>query len=416
MPGLFGQQPTQNRGLLSGLGGALGGFFRGEPASGISRAQVLGGVMQDLGTGAGSRGTDLALMRQQGAQQTRSAEQARAEAEQRRQTALQRGYTPEIADLYAQSPEQFFSALGSNLEPQNVNAGDTLVRNDVFGGNFRAPLNPIELGEGANLVDPNNGFGTVAQGQPKTTDELREYAFAKAQGYAGTFPQYQQEIRRAGASQTNVSFGQDDFQNKLAGAEADQYVAMLQGGQAASRNLVRLQQAENLLANVETGGGAAIRQQLGEFGISSDGLSDIQAAQALINSMVPDQRPPGTGPMSDADLALYKQSLPRIINQPGGNAIIIETAKAINQYDLQLAQIAQAAASGQMTRDQARQAVASVQNPIDGFRAALGQGGGGGGGSDGGGQPRRITSDADFDALPSGAEFIDPDGVRRRKP
>lgn len=37
-------------------------------------------------------------------------------------------------------------------------------------------------------------------------------------------------------------------------------------------------------------------------------------------------------------------------------------------------------------------------------------------GSAGGGGPVRIGSDSDYDALPSGAEFVGPDGKRRRKP
>lgn len=36
--------------------------------------------------------------------------------------------------------------------------------------------------------------------------------------------------------------------------------------------------------------------------------------------------------------------------------------------------------------------------------------------TDAAGGPKRIQSDADFNALPSGAEFIDPEGNRRRKP
>ena len=36
--------------------------------------------------------------------------------------------------------------------------------------------------------------------------------------------------------------------------------------------------------------------------------------------------------------------------------------------------------------------------------------------TDAAGGPKRIASDADFNALPSGAEFIDPEGNRRRKP
>ena len=41
------------------------------------------------------------------------------------------------------------------------------------------------------------------------------------------------------------------------------------------------------------------------------------------------------------------------------------------------------------------------------FTEALGKGGAG---------PTRITSDAEYNALPSGTEFIAPDGTRRKKP
>lgn len=37
-------------------------------------------------------------------------------------------------------------------------------------------------------------------------------------------------------------------------------------------------------------------------------------------------------------------------------------------------------------------------------------------GGSSGGQPSRISSDAEYDALPSGAEYVGPDGIRRRKP
>jgi hypothetical protein len=39
-----------------------------------------------------------------------------------------------------------------------------------------------------------------------------------------------------------------------------------------------------------------------------------------------------------------------------------------------------------------------------------------GAGGNAGSGPKRIQNDADFDALPSGAEFIGPVGKRRRKP
>lgn len=42
--------------------------------------------------------------------------------------------------------------------------------------------------------------------------------------------------------------------------------------------------------------------------------------------------------------------------------------------------------------------------------------GGGSSPAPAGGQPRRITGDADYNSLPSGAQFVGPDGVLRRKP
>ena len=61
----------------------------------------------------------------------------------------------------------------------------------------------------------------------------------------------------------------------------------------------------------------------------------------------------------------------RLINTPEGNNLIVETMRQINQYDLALSNIAQRAAAGELDRSQARQAVNSLQNPIDLVRAEL---------------------------------------------
>ena len=90
--------------------------------------------------------------------------------------------------------------------------------------------------------------------------------------------------------------------------------------------------------------------------------------------------------MSDADLELFKQSLPRIINQPGGNQLIINTMRAIAQYDAEGAAIVQALRSGEFgTGPQARarafemlqnrvNPLASFSAPAQGESGALGQG------------------------------------------
>jgi hypothetical protein len=134
---------------------------------------------------------------------------------------------------------------------------------------------------------------------------------------------------------------------------------------AAQRNIPRIDRLESLLAGVGTGAQANFKQIAANYGLAlGDDVNNIQAAAALINSLVPEQRAPGSGPMSDADLELFKQSLPRIINQPGGNKKIIETMRAIAQYDAEGAAIVQALRSEKIGRAQAFEMLHSRVNPL----------------------------------------------------
>lgn len=174
----------------------------------------------------------------------------------------------------------------------------------------------------------------------------------------------------------------NDFFTGLGNAEGEIFSGFLTGGAQAARNLGQVNQLETLLQNSPTGLEGAATQLAGEAGIDLGGASGVQAAQALINQMVPAQRQPGSGPMSDADLNLFKQSLPRIINQPGGNELIIDTLKQINAYDMELARITQdGLARAEQSNDPAqraqikaemRQQINSLQNPILPFRQRVG--------------------------------------------
>jgi hypothetical protein len=76
--------------------------------------------------------------------------------------------------------------------------------------NFKSarPKDPIKMGEGDTLVDPNT-YKPIYQGAPKVTDDIREYNFyvdqAKQAGQEPLpFNDFMMEMKRAGASQTNI--------------------------------------------------------------------------------------------------------------------------------------------------------------------------------------------------------------------
>lgn len=171
------------------------------------------------------------------------------------------------------------------------------------------------------------------------------------------------------APSVNIDMGGGKFEEAFAKSDAAAIEAAQAAGTVAQRNLARLGQLENLLQTAPTGGVGALKLAAGQFGINTEGLNEIQAAQALISSLVPEQRPPGSGTMSDADLALFKQSLPSIINQPGGNALILQTLKGVAQYDLEGLNITQQLRDGTIDRPTAFKMLMERRNPLEGFTA-----------------------------------------------
>lgn len=229
------------------------------------------------------------------------------------------------------------------------------------------------LGGGSTSQAIGRGFGNAFQARqkaaPATTDDLTEFAFAKSQGYQGSFPDWMTMNKKAGATSVTVNTGEGEkFYEELDKGGAQMFNELLTNGVMAENKLVRLEALEGTLASVPQGAQGAFQQMAGEFGINSEGLDDIQAAQAIINQMVPQQRPPGSGPMSDRDVELFKASLPRIINQPGGNQIIIDTLKGIAEYEAAQGQIAAAVANREITPAEGRAQLARLPNPLVNFR------------------------------------------------
>jgi hypothetical protein len=103
--------------------------------------------------------------------------------------------TPGLLDKY--SPQE--RALISSMPEE-------LALKFIMEQEFAPAPQPIEVG--GVLLDPVTYqpiYDSRQPDTPKPTDDMREYDLAKAQGYQGTFTDYQLDMKRAGA--TNVSVG-----------------------------------------------------------------------------------------------------------------------------------------------------------------------------------------------------------------
>jgi hypothetical protein len=261
---------------------------------------------------------------------------------------------------------------GDAIRKQGAQRAGELSKNRTVGMLRQQGQNKIaDMLEQGLISGSDAGKYLLAVPKDDSTAVKKNYDYDVASGaFTGSLLDYQLAMKKAGA--TNVSVGDEGseaFEKKFGQLDAQALADVGIAGATASRSLAQIDRLEGLLANVQTGMTANLKQIAGNFGIPTAGLNDIQAASALINSLVPAQRPPGSGPMSDADLDLFKKSLPRIINQPGGNQIILNTMRGIAQYDAMGSDIVQRFRAGTISKVDAFKELNNRPDPFANFAA-----------------------------------------------
>lgn len=316
-PSMLGQQQTVNQPNLQGLIEVINNPFANQSQKAMAQ-MALQQVMQ--------QNDPMRALQMQAAQQ-----------------GLTKGEL-EIAAMQQPKPQEYgFQTLGDG----------TVVRTNKFTGE----------------VEP------VYEGALKPTGTMQEL---EAAGLIPGTPEYQQAIRdsqRRGTSvTTNVGGEKEDakFWEGMGAAQAKTFSDMMDNGNVARRNRVNLDRLSQLSAQSAQGLQGAVIGTLANLGIKlGEGAGNVEAMESLISQLVPSQRPPGSGTISDADLALYKASLPRVINSQKGNQLILETLYAINDHDIKAAEIADRVANRELTPAEARVELRNLPNPFDNWEEKL---------------------------------------------
>jgi hypothetical protein len=247
------------------------------------------------------------------------------------------------------------------------------VAQEFIGQRVFAQPTPVEYEVLSNglVIDPTTGAAVADHRQTDTPEDpasVREYQFAVQNGYQGSFEDWRATAPRSGTEVTIENRSESAFSAETGKLLAQESAAVAEQGDAANRSLVQINQLDELMQG-QGGITSAFTAMAGDLGITFEGTGEVQAARAIISQLVPQQRPPGSGPMSDADLELFKQSLPRLINTPEGNQQIIQTMRRIAEYDVQRGQIARRLQLGQISREEAFAEYAGLANPLAGFSA-----------------------------------------------
>jgi flagellar protein FlgJ len=370
-----GQQGYQNQqeiGRQNALRAAMAQHGPAAMRGDVNAQNALAAVDTELGMNLMGKQQDMELANRQDARLDQGLAMDQERLQMARETARQQTaqHTASMAAAdRAMAQQEIDEALAAATQVQDEAQWDALMSQKPETKDFVGQFGQRDMLI-ASALGIKDALAMGAGGEP--TDDMREYDFAKTQGYDGSMQDWLLAQKKAGGVNVTTNVGDDTpadaaFYAKIDNAEGDLFSGLLQRAPGIQRNAGTIDILEQQLSNAPTGVEGAWKQFAGEMGLPVEGVSDIQAAQASINAMVPDQRPAGSGTMSDADLALFKESLPRIINQPGGNGLIIGKLRAINEYDREISSIANDLVSRKITREEARKRMASVPNPLQGY-------------------------------------------------
>lgn len=207
--------------------------------------------------------------------------------------------------------------------------------------------------------------------QSKLPDAVKQYVYARAQDPSiGSFTDWTRANKAAGKTEVNVDTqGQNAFAKEGGQVIAKRFSKLSEEGDTATQDLALVGQLRDLGQQIQTGGGAAIRGALAQYGIKlGDNVGEIEAYNAIVDKLTPTQRVPGSGATSDYEGRMFKNSLPNLIKTPAGNEIVQNTLAGLAQSKIDRAKIAEAALAGDLSPSEAMKQLRALPSPYENFK------------------------------------------------
>lgn len=235
------------------------------------------------------------------------------------------------------------------------------------------------VGDKLYRTDPRTGAAAPIADAQKPTSDLQEYEYyrrqAREQGQKpDDFTTWARGNKAAGATQVTVGDkGDAEFAKKTGGALAERFDKISQEGDAGRTDLALIGQLRALGQEMGgTGAAAAAKAWLAERGVKlGENVGEIEAYGALVDKLTPQQRVPGSGATSDFDAKMFKASLPRLINTPGGNALVMDTLETLAKDKIARAEIAEKGLTGELKPGEVVKQLRALPSPNTMFRERL---------------------------------------------
>lgn len=215
--------------------------------------------------------------------------------------------------------------------------------------------------------------------------------------------------------------GEQEYSKTIGKALGERMDAVSKEGDTARADNILIGQLRDLGGKITNmGAGAALQGKLAEFGIKvGDNVSEIEVYKAIVDKLTPQQRAPGSGNMSDKDVAIFKSALPNLVTTPDGNKTILDTLQAITDDKSARAAIADRALAGELKPQDAIKELRALPDPLARFKEARKVGDKPASTTASpaapSAAPPAVTTPEAYQAMPPGTRYQAPDGSIRTK-
>jgi hypothetical protein len=285
----------------------------------------------------------------------------------------------------------------------------------------------IQLKTGGIAVMRNGTLEKVVE-RPEDMTELAislaetETEKAYARNNPAKFIQFKGEakerLERAKAGKPEFGFTYyDKKRSETAGAEvAKQLSAKQQSAMQAGDYADQISTIANALEDYEGGITDEVAGRVGQLFPNSP-WGEIGTSRQFVDSirtkLAPQLRVPGSGATTDFEYRMYLNAIPNLLTTKAGRTLMVQYAQRMSERESEAAdlyaELAGMTEDGSVPMKLYRERIKAMgplfsKEELDALK-----------GKPGGGLPH-IKDDADYDKLPSGAQFYDPKGNLRSKP
>lgn len=158
----------------------------------------------------------------------------------------------------------------------------------------------------------------------------------------------------------------EEFGTTAARGRAQELSELSKGATEGRQMLSRLSVLETMTADLPSGILGWFSQQGARLGLGAQ-VPQYEVASAILEQLIPGQRQGMPGAVSDRDVQMFRNSLPRLMSTPDGRQMVIDTLKSVSEDQVARGRIARDALNRRISSDEATDRMEALPSPFERF-------------------------------------------------